>query len=123
LAQAWWRFPGEGVRGSLDFKLLGHIYERTRMKIVFEDGDIERIADRVVEKLKPLLNKSRDSKDDELMDVQGLSKYLKVAKSWVYSKVHLREIPFRKAGKYPRFKKKDIDLWLLNPYHPELEWK
>jgi excisionase family DNA binding protein len=90
------------------------------MKIELETGDIERIAKKVVEQLKPMFNNSHDSKGDELMDVKGLVKYLKVKESWVYEKVYKREIPFRKAGKFPRFKKKHIDLWLLNPYHPDL---
>ena len=90
------------------------------MKIELEVSDIERIAERVVEQLKPMFNNSHDSKGDELMDVKGLIKYLKVKESWVYEKVHTRQIPFRKVGKFPRFPKKHIDLWTLNPYHPDL---
>lgn len=62
----------------------------------------------------------QNSKSDELMDVEGLALYLKVPKSWVYEKVHKKEIPFHKAGKFPRFRKKHIDLWLKNPYSPDL---
>ncbi len=90
------------------------------MKIELEVSDIERIAEKVTEQLKPLLNNSHDPKDSELMDVKGLAKYLKVKESWVYEKVHKREIPFQKAGKFTRFRKKFIDIWLKNPYSPEL---
>jgi excisionase family DNA binding protein len=50
------------------------------------------------------------------MDVKGLAKYLKVKESWVYEKIHTRQIPFQKAGRFPRFRKKNIDKWLENPY-------
>lgn len=90
------------------------------MKIELETSNIERIAEKVMQQLKPLLSNNHNSKNDELMDVKGLAKYLKVKESWVYAKVHTRHIPFRKAGKFPRFRKKHIDIWLSNPYHPDL---
>ena len=91
------------------------------MKIEIDDMVlIDTIVERVVEKLTPLLKHNTRSNDNELMDVNGLAEYLKVKHSWVYEKVHKREIPFRKAGKFPRFRKKHVDLWLLNPYHPDL---
>jgi excisionase family DNA binding protein len=91
------------------------------MKIEIDDTVlINAIVEKVVERLKPLLNNSHSPKDNELMDVKGLAEYLKVKPSWVYEKVHTRQIPFRKVGKFPRFRKKHIDLWTLNPYHPDL---
>ncbi|MBS1258258.1 MAG: hypothetical protein MAG551_01311 [Candidatus Scalindua arabica] len=90
------------------------------MKFELETEDLEKIANIIVERLEPLLNNSHNSKDDELMDINGLAEYLKVKPSWVYMKVHTRQIPFRKVGKFPRFPKKHIDLWTLNPYHPDL---
>ncbi len=83
------------------------------MKIELEASDIERIAERVVEQLTPLFNNSHDSKNDELMDVQGLADYLKVKRQWVYEKTHLGIIPYYKVGKYPRYRKSKIDEWLL----------
>ncbi len=90
------------------------------MKFEIETEDLEKIANIVVERLKSLLNNSHNSNDNELMDVKGLAEYLKVKETWVYMKVHTRQIPFHKAGKFPRFRQKHIDLWLLNPYHPDL---
>ena len=87
------------------------------MKIEIDDNSlIDEIVKRVVGQLKPLLNNPYNSVDDELMDVKGLAKYLKVKKSWVYEKIHTNKIPFQKAGRFPRFRKKHIDLWLENPY-------
>ncbi len=91
------------------------------MKIEIDDSQlINDIVEKVVERLKPLLNNSHDSKGDELMDVKALASYLKVKESWVYEKIHKREIPYHKAGKFPRFRRKHIDLWTMNPYHPDL---
>jgi excisionase family DNA binding protein len=87
------------------------------MKIEIDDNLlIDEIVKRVVVQLKPMLNISNNSVDDELMDVKGLARYLKVKESWVYEKIHSRQIPFQKAGRFPRFRKKNIDKWLDNPY-------
>lgn len=91
------------------------------MKIEIDDSQlINDIVEKMVEQITPLLRQNSKSNDNELMDVKGLAEYLKVKESWVYEKVHKREIPFHKAGKFPRFRKKFIDIWLKNPYSPEL---
>ena len=91
------------------------------MKIELEVSDIKRIAERVVEQITPLLKQNSKSNDNELMTVKEVASYLKVKESWVYEKVHKREIPYHKCGKFPRFRKKYIDIWLKNPYSPELD--
>lgn len=93
------------------------------MKTELEQKDIEAIVQRMVEVFKPIwvdLVNSQHAKSDELMNVKGLAQYLKVKESWIYAKVHKKEIPFQKAGRFLLFKKKDIDLWLKNPYSPSL---
>ncbi len=86
------------------------------MKIEIDHSElINDIVEKVVERLKPMLN-SQNSVGDELMDVKGLAKYLMVKESWVYEKIHAKKIPFQKAGRFPRFRKKNIDKWLENPY-------
>ncbi len=42
------------------------------MKIELEDSDIERIVERLFERLKPLFSSSRDSGDSKVMDVKEL---------------------------------------------------
>ena len=87
------------------------------MKIEIDNSQfINNIAEKVVERLKPLLNNSHSAMDNELMDVKGLAGYLKVIESWIYEKIHTKQIPFFKAGRFPRFRKKNIDKWLENPY-------
>ena len=90
------------------------------MKIELENSDIERIAERVVEQITPLLRQNSKSNDNELMTVDELASYLKAKKSSIYDKVHNKSIPFLKHGNSLRFRRKHIDLWLQNPYHPDL---
>jgi excisionase family DNA binding protein len=92
------------------------------MKIEIDDKAlIDEIAKKVIEHITPLLKGTLQGKDNELMTVDEVAKYLKVKVSWVYDKIHRKEIPFQKVGKFPRFKKKYIDAWLKNPYSPELD--
>ncbi len=91
------------------------------MKIEIDNSQlINDIVDKVVTAITPLLKKSSHVNSNEMLTVDELASYLKVTKSFVYEKVHKREIPFRKIGKFPRFLKKHVDLWSINPYHPDL---
>ena len=81
---------------------------------------IDTIVEKVVERLIPLLTQNSKSSDNELMTVEEVANYLKAKKSSIYDKVHTRSIPFLKYGSSLRFKKKHIDIWLHNPYHPDL---
>ena len=85
------------------------------MKIETDPQDVETIAQRVSEILKPLVLRSEKGKGndcgDQIFDVKGLAEYLHVTPSWVYKQVSLKAIPYFKAGKYPRFRRKDIDKW------------
>ena len=84
------------------------------MKIEIDNAQlINDIVEKVVERLKPLISNSHDSRGDELMDVKALADYLKVKKQWVYEKTHMNILPYYKVGKYPRYKKSKIDEWLL----------
>ena len=92
------------------------------MKIEIDDTVlIDTIVEKVVERLKPLLNNSHKSKVNELMTAEELANYLKAKRSSIYDKVHAKSIPFLKYGNSLRFKKKHIDIWLRNPYHPDLD--
>ena len=83
------------------------------MKTTLDNEDIKLIAEYVTEKLKPFLKNNKKSSDSNIVfDVKGLAEYLKVNISWIYNKVHLKEIPYFKCGKYTRFKKSQIDKWI-----------
>jgi excisionase family DNA binding protein len=82
------------------------------MRTEFEEKDIEAIAQRVSELVKPLLsNGRRNEEKDTIFDVKGLAEYFRVKESWVYQRVHTNSIPYFKVGKYPRFRKRKIDEW------------
>lgn len=72
---------------------------------------VREIANEVIKVIKPMLDKGK-AEDDTLFTVESLAKYLGTSKQWVYERVHLKEIPYIKMGKFPRFKKADIDNWL-----------
>ena len=82
------------------------------MKTELETGDIESIAQRVVELLKPILYKDGKHEDDVIFDVRGLAEYLKVSTKWIYERTQFKEIPYQKIKGLLRFRKKDIDRWL-----------
>ena len=86
------------------------------MRTELEPQDIEVIAQRVLEVLRPILFNQEKAGDgrDTIFDVKGLAGYLQVDCGWVYKQISLGTIPFFKAGKYSRFRKKDIDKWIEN---------
>lgn len=87
------------------------------MKTELEPQDIEAIAQRVIELLKPLLsNNGKHDAEDVVFSVPALADYLKVSSKWIYERTHLKEIPYLKVNGLLRFRKKDIDKW-LNSYH------
>lgn len=84
------------------------------MKIELEQADIEAVARRTAELILPkLLAKQADKDEETFFSTQGLADYFKVPISWVYNKVHLKQIPYVKHGKYTRFRKSEIDAWNL----------
>jgi excisionase family DNA binding protein len=83
------------------------------MKVELDDKDYEAIASRVAEKLRYLLNlNDATALEDAVLDVKGLARYLKVKEGWVYQRLHLKEIPHFRVGRYPRFRKEEIKKWL-----------
>jgi excisionase family DNA binding protein len=86
------------------------------MRTEFDAEEVKKISIRVAEvvvgQLKPLLKAAAYSNDDTIFDQDELSEYLKVSRSWVDQKISQNEIPYFKCGKYPRFKKSEIDKWI-----------
>jgi excisionase family DNA binding protein len=50
----------------------------------------------------------------ELMDIEELSKYLKVTTKTIYRLIKSGELTSMKVGHLHRFSKEQIDEWLLN---------
>jgi excisionase family DNA binding protein len=82
------------------------------MILELEEKDIEAIARKVVELIKPFLPREKPGEEEHIFDVRGLSEYLQVPLSWIYKQVSLNAIPYFKSGKYVRFKKSAIDKWI-----------
>jgi predicted DNA-binding transcriptional regulator AlpA len=76
------------------------------MRTLLDQDDVDLIAQRVAEILKPLLA-SKDKTDDTIFSVEALAQYLCVSPKWVYD--HAHELPKFKLGGLLRFKKKEID--------------
>lgn len=62
----------------------------------------------------PVASKS----NDEVLDVAGLSEYLKLPKSTIYKLAQEGQIPGQKAGRHWRFLKRAIDDWLEHGRSP-----
>ncbi len=90
------------------------------MKTEIEADDIKRIAEAVVMMMKPYLNQNQDNDEEELMDIDGVSKMLGKSKGQIYQWVHnsshgVGGFPFMKAGKSLRFSRKAITEWITSP--------
>jgi len=76
------------------------------MKTILDQEDVELIARRVVEMIKPLLSNKEDS-ENVIFSVEELAEYLRVSVKWVYD--HVCELPHFKLGGLLRFRKQEID--------------
>lgn len=84
-----------------------------RVELTLPPEFVKEIASQVAELLKPMLSgNDRHEAEDTIFDKKELAKYLNVPVTWVNKKVSFNEIPYFKAGKYPRFKKSIIDKWI-----------
>ena len=83
------------------------------MKSELEQQDIDAIAQRVVELLKPVLSvNGKKTNEDIILNKKELAQYLNVDVSWIDKRVSANEMPYTKFGKYVRFKKSIIDKWI-----------
>ena len=81
------------------------------------------IADAVMARLKPILTglQANPSQSDDLMGVVELSKYLGgVSRDWIYQRTAGNEIPFVKVGRMIKFRRCDIDRWLVKQSTPAI---
>jgi len=52
------------------------------------------------------------SKKQDILTIEELSEYLKIAKSTIYKLCQEGKIPGQKVGRHWRFRKETIDQWL-----------
>jgi len=53
-----------------------------------------------------------DGNPDEVLTIEELASYLKIAKSTLYKLVREGKVPSQKIGRHWRFRKRAIDHWL-----------
>ncbi len=82
------------------------------MDINFEQTDIDVIARRVVELLRPLLGCKCKGNDDTYLDVKGLAEYLKVSEKWVYASIKEMNIPYIRLKGHIRFRINEVEKWI-----------
>jgi excisionase family DNA binding protein len=92
--------------------LFGYEDARNNMRIELEQADLQALAEKVLDLLKPYLTGKHKGQEDAIFDKEALAEYLKVDVSWIDKQVMARGIPFFKLGKYVRFKRGRIDKWL-----------
>jgi excisionase family DNA binding protein len=82
------------------------------MKIELEKEDLRSISKEIMDDVRRVLASERTEHHDILFTVDSLAEYLQLSKQWIYERVHFKEIPYVKIGKFLRFKKSQIDKWL-----------
>ena len=95
------------------------------MKTDLEQQDIEAIAERVIELLRPVLSGNGNNEDkDMIFNKAELAEYLRTSVSTISKLVSNNEIPFFKIASGQsggvRFNKKDIDKWTVKRSVPEV---
>ncbi|MDI6808287.1 MAG: helix-turn-helix domain-containing protein [Candidatus Eisenbacteria bacterium] len=85
---------------------------KAELHITDTDDLVRAIAAQVVSEIKPFMAKLGMPDEDPIFSVKEVAKYLGVSSQWVYQRTCQKEIPFIKVGKFPRFKKSEIDHWL-----------
>jgi excisionase family DNA binding protein len=88
------------------------------MKIYLEPQDIDAIAQKIIELLKPFLVVKEEPKvtpppkpEGGYMTASQVSEYLQVSKHTIYNWIFQRRIPYFKMGRGVRFKRDDIEQW------------
>ena len=86
-------------------------------RLTIPEDLIDRIADRVLEKLLPYLEDRE--RQDEILSVDQVAGLLGKTKGTIYQLVHnashgLSDFPYQKAGRTLRFSRKDIVTWMKN---------
>ena len=82
-----------------------------KAEITFPPELVESIADKVIEKLTPLITgNSKHENEDRVFTVEQLSNYIGLSKQWIYN--NKKNIPHFNKKRKPLFRKSEIDRWL-----------
>lgn len=94
------------------------------MRIELEERDKEEIAEKLIEKIKPIINKNGKKEEDRVFDKKSLAKYLNISESTINKLVSYKQIPFFKIQQVQsggvRFFKRDINRWIQKQTIPDI---
>jgi excisionase family DNA binding protein len=74
---------------------------------------LERL-DRIEKAIQNLNNVGDKTSENQIMDIDEVAAYIKVAKATVYGMTHQDILPYYKSGKKLYFKKDEIDEWVFS---------
>lgn len=75
-----------------------------------EELELLRAIARKLDRISSQLDSGRtEGLVDRLYTVDEATALLNISRSWIYGSIHSRKIPYRKVGKYVRFKKSDLE--------------
>jgi len=88
----------------------------------FEEHEIVKIVDLVVERLKPILGSFHNT-EDELLTLKEAANFLKKSEQqlyqWVHQSAHKRsDFPYRKVGRTLMFSKNELSSWMKKHGRP-----
>lgn len=88
-----------------------------KAELTFPSDLVDMIADRVIEKLLPVL-KCHSQSEDKYLTVRQLAEYTGYSMQWIYN--NKSKIPHIFRKRKPLFKRSEIDAW-LSEYRSEPE--
>ena len=90
----------------------GHA-EYKGMRTEFDEQEIEKIASKVAELLKPMFHAMKHEDKEILMSIEEVATYIHCSVDFIYKLTAAKEIPHYKRGsKFLLFRKSHIDKWL-----------
>ena len=79
---------------------------------MLDEVAIDKLVNRISEKLKTSFELHGNSPEDELLTVKEASMVIKLAVPTIYGLVHKNEIPYSKRGKRLYFRKSELLEWI-----------
>lgn len=81
--------------------------------IVTTQPELKAIIEQIFRESYSSLKENTES-NEGILTIEEAAAYLQVPKGTIYQLTHRREIPFNKVGRSLRFRKGDLDSWLIS---------
>lgn len=88
-----------------------------KVEFIFPPEIIDQLANKIMERLKPMLSCNEEKGDDAILTIEHASRLLLVSKEQIYQWVNqsrhgLNDFPYMKAGRGLRFSKNKLLQWM-----------